>query len=217
MTGEELFRYVERRLGMESVPDDDVTPEGIYDALTEARDEVLRRASLAAPRLFLATITLEVAAGTRRYQVPAAYRDPVAVETVRVTPSLERLEPSSAIDQDGGDYQWLSPRLLVVGEHVDVGDGLEIEATVDLAPITSDTSEAAIGVPVPFHRAIGKFAALLVATIDDRSNGELSLRLYEREMEQLENRFAAFDGQAATELRQAILASYGRQHGDELY
>ncbi|MGE0347323.1 MAG: hypothetical protein AB7N73_14495 [Gemmatimonadales bacterium] len=217
MTGEELARYVMRRLGMGSTPDDDLPPEAIYDYCTEARDEVRRRASMAAPRLFLTTIALEAGSGTREYQVPAATKDPIAVEAVRVTPSLARLEPSSSLEQDGGDYVWRSPRLLVIAEHVDIGTGLELEAVVDVAAVTSATTEAEIGVPTAFHRAIGKMAAVLAMTQDDRSDAAVQLRLYEREMEQLEDRFASFDGQAGGELRQALLSSYGRQYGDAIY
>jgi hypothetical protein len=36
-------------------------------------------------------------------------------------------------------------------------------------------------------------------------------------MAQLEDRFATFDGQGGGELREAMLASYGEHHGDELY
>jgi hypothetical protein len=217
MTGEQLLRYLERRLGVDTTPDDDLGPEELYDYLTEARDEVRRRLSMAAPRLQLVSVTLEAGSGTREYVVPSDMRDPIAVEAVRVLPSKRRLRPSASLDQDGGDYQWRDPRTLLIGEHVDIGQGVELEVTLDLGAINSQTAELAIGVPTWAHRAVGKLAALLAQSKDDRSDGRIALQLYEREMAQLEDRFATFDGQGGGELREAMLASYGEHHGDELY
>lgn len=217
MTGEQLLRYLERRLGIDTTPDDDLGPAELYDYLTEARDEVRRRLSMAAPRLQLTSVLLEPGSGTREYRLPTAVRDPLAVEAVRVLPSKRKLRPSSSLDQDGGDYAWRTPRSLWLAEHVDVGQGLELEATLDLEPINATTAESAVGLPTWTHRAIAKLAALLAQTKDDRGDGQVALQLYEREMTQLEDRFATFDAQGGGVLREAMLASYGEQHGDELY
>lgn len=216
MTGEELLRYLERRLGVDTIPDDDLGPEELYDYLTEARDEVRRRLSLAAPRLQLTTVALEQVGTTQEYQFPAATLDPLAVESVRVLPSQQRLRPSSSINQDGGDYQWLTVRRLVLGDHVDVGTGLECEATLDLPAISSVTASSEVGIPTWAHKAIPKLAAILAETKDGRSDARVAIDLYEREMSQLEDRLASFDGQGGSELREAMLASYGSQHGDTL-
>lgn len=217
MSGPELLTYVKRRLALENLASEQWTDAVLYDCITEGRDKVLEWFALSAPVAVQELITLDTdPVDDRRRTVPAATKDPIRVLEVRAKTTLEPLTPSGRLNQDGGDYVWLDPRTLVLADNVEPEGGVEILAVTMKPAIDQTTTEAAVGLPVQAHRALGKYAAVLALTMDEETDAALATALLQRELEQLGRLYAEFDAEGGAALRQLMLANYASWMGDML-
>lgn len=217
MTGAQLVAFVKQRLGTETLSADErYTTANIEDALTFSRDQIVERMVMAAPVVVQQTVTLDVnPTDSTLYTVPSATKDPLRVLEVREVSTGQPLDPSGSLNQDGGHYRWNTTRELQLADDVSPSGGLEADVIVMQAAITNASAETAIGLPTPFHRAIGLGAAVLLLTVDEETDARVSDGLYEREMDRLERVFGEFDQrQGATLLRSTQLANYADEMGD---
>ena len=221
MTGAQLIAYVKRRLGISNLAAiEQGGPFGdtaIEDALSEGRDALLQLFADLAPLVVQALVTLEAQADGRTYLLPAATKDPYRVLGVRAKTTLELLEPANELDQDNGEYEWRDTRTLYLAEHVNPPGGLEAFLVVHRAEIDSTTAEADIGLPTTCHRALGKYAAWLILTADEKSDATQAERALAKELARLESIYSDYDADAGLALREALLKTEGEVHSDMLY
>lgn len=221
MTGAALLLYIKRRLRLAGITIAAASEEenALMDYATEGRDTLLQVFAQRAPILVREFITLEVdVVDTQIYRFPAATKDPLKLLNLRGKDNRDRLEPSAEtmLDSDGGTYEWRDIRTVRLGEHVTPIGGLEATVVLVKDPITTATAEAGIGVPVPTHRAIGKYAAMLYATADDDTDGSTFEKQFLQEIDRLIKLYAQFDNNAGEGLRVAMLAAYGSWQGDSI-
>jgi hypothetical protein len=74
MTGAQALAKLERRLGLHAVTDERYNPPFLLDALTEARDKMVRTFAQGAPILVQKSTDLEVQADDRIYEFPRSSR-----------------------------------------------------------------------------------------------------------------------------------------------
>jgi hypothetical protein len=217
MTGAQLFAYVKRRLAESGLTLESGREDDYYDAISQARDEVKGELGLAnAPVSTLVTLEVE---GTDPpiYRIPAATADPLKMLYLADGQDGAELTPSSAIDDDSGDYAVLSVRRFQLARHVGLRGDLVGRFILHDADITSGTASADIGLPTPCHRAIGMGAAVLLLTADEESNAQMAAALYQRELSRLLDLYGAFDANGGQALRHAMMRTEGELHGDYLY
>jgi hypothetical protein len=151
------------------------------------------------------------------YKIPDATKDLLRVITVREKTSKELFTPSGKLEQDAGDYEWVTTRQLRLSESSDPGDGIEVIAIAHMADIAAGTAEADVGLPTPCHRAIGKYAAVLALTADEESDATNAMGLFQRELDRLERMYEGFDAMGGTSLRALFMESIGQLSGDTIY
>lgn len=222
MTGAQLLTYMKRRLRLVGVtiPAASEDENALMDYATEGRDTLLQVFAQRAPILVRQFVTLEQdVTDSALFNFPAATKDPLKILNTRAVTTRDPLVPSAEhlLDSDGGEYEWLSLRQVRVGEHVVPPGGLQIAAVLVADSLTTATSEAAIGVPIPCHRAIGKYGALLYVTADEDADGSVLEKQFLQEVDRLIKLYAQFDNNAGEGLRQAMLRAYGEWQGDALY
>jgi hypothetical protein len=222
VNGAELLAYVKRRLRLEGVTIEAQGAEEntLFDYLTEGRDTLLQVFAKRAPVLVQELVALQVdPADSRLYNFPAATTDPLACISLRSVTTREPLIPSAEtmLDTDAGEYEWLSPRQVRLAEHVDPPGGLEGFFVLTKPAITAVTTEAGVGLPVPTHRCLGKYAALLHLTADEESDAANAEKLFTQELDRLIKLYAQFDRHGGEALRQAFLSAYGDWMADSLY
>ncbi len=218
MTGAQLVAFVKQRLGIAGLTlDERYSTAAIEDALTEARDEVIERLTLAAPIGVQSSVALDLdVADDRHYTIPTATTGPYRVLAVMETDTGEVLTPSTALNQDGGHYAWTTPRDLYLADDVSPSGGLTVTLVATGAAITSASTEAQVGAPVTAHRALGHKAAVLCLMIDEQSDARGETLLYEQAMDRLERLYEQYDEQGASAMRTALLSNYGDLMGDML-
>jgi hypothetical protein len=220
MTGLQLYTYLQRRLGIADVPQDQWSEAELYDYLTEARDEVVQRLSLAAPLFVAEWVTLELVPGeTKIYRIPEATADPLRCLILRGSSTKAAITPSAELDSDLGQYEWRSLRTLelATGVRLSSNDSLEGYFILHRGPIDDETTEAGVALPTTFHRAVGKFAAILALTTDEDAAPSAAIAAYESEMSRLELVASEYDGSAGFAFRESFLMNYGRQHPETTY
>lgn len=222
MNGAALLTYMKRRLRLVGVniPAASEEENALMDYATEGRDTLLQVFAQRAPILVREFVTLEVdVVDSHIYRLPAATKDPLKLLNLRGKENRDRFNPSAdtMLDSDGGQYEVLDIRTVRIGEHVTPLGGLEAAIVLVKDAITTATAEAAIGVPIPTHRALGKYGALLYATADEDADGSILEKQYLQEIDRLIKLYAQFDNNAGEGLRQAMLAAYGEWQGDSLY
>jgi len=95
------------------------------------------------------------------------------------------------------------------------GGNVEAFMVVAQPAIDATTTEAAIGLPVTCHRAVGKYAAVLaLSTPGQKRDPTNAMKLYERELDQLERIYGEFDTNAGFSLREALMESASAEYGD---
>ncbi|HYD82728.1 MAG TPA: hypothetical protein VEA63_01725, partial [Opitutus sp.] len=161
MTGAQLLAYVKQRLGEAGLTWEGDRDGELYDALTEARDEIRQRLAMS-PSGSIAvreTVTLEAGDTERLYVVPDATAEPVRVLAVRVP---GRSKPIAA-----SQYEWVDTRTVQLACGTGSSAGLELVAVLRIEDtIGAGTTEANIGLPTSAHRACGKLAAALALTVN---------------------------------------------------
>jgi hypothetical protein len=222
VTGAELLTYIKRRLRLAGVTIGAASEDenALMDAATEGRDTLRQIFAQRAPILVREFVTLEQDVVNRSlFNFPAATKDPLKVLNIRPVTSRDTMIPSAEdlLDTDGGEYEWLSLRQVRVGENVSPLGGLEVSVVLFKDPITTATAEAAIGAPVPCHRAIGKYGALLYATADEDSDGTILEKQFLQEIDRLIKLYAQYDRNGGAGLRQAMLQAFGEWQGDTIY
>jgi hypothetical protein len=222
VTGAELLTYMKRRLRLAglTIGAGSEDENALMDAATEGRDTLRQIFAQRAPILVREFVTLEQDVGNASlFNFPAATKDPLKVLNLRPVTSRDTMIPSAEdlLDMDGGEYEWLSLRQVRVGENVAPSGGLEVAVVLFKDPITTATAEAAIGAPVPTHRAIGKYGALLYATADEDSDGTILEKQFLQEIDRLIKLYAQYDRNGGAGLRQAMLQAFGEWQGDTIY
>jgi hypothetical protein len=217
MTGAQLLTYLKTRLGITGVGQDQWSDTELYDFLTEGRDDVKQALSMAAPIVVQELVTFEDTGSGQIWQMPAATKDPLRCLGLRAVTGRRHLTPSAFLDQDGGDYEWITTRKVRLAEYVEPTGGLEGYFILQGAAIASGTAEADIGVIVPLHRLLAKYAAVLALTADEDSDATNAMGLMQRELDKIERLYSEYDGLGGLAFRQALLMAYGEQHGDTLY
>jgi hypothetical protein len=221
VNGLALQTYVLRRLAEEGLALEANRTNELYDYITEGRDELLASFALAAPIVVqsapIALVQVDAINDPRLWKIPDLTKDLLRVITVRETESKERFSPSGGIEQDAGDYEWVTTRQLRFSESADPGSGIEIIVVPHQADITAATTEALIGLPTPCHRAIGKYAAVLALTADEESDATNALGLFSRELDRLERIYGDFDAMGGAALRSIFMESIGQLSGDTIY
>jgi hypothetical protein len=222
MTGAALLLYIKRRLRLVGVniPAASEEENALMDYATEGRDTLLQVFAQRAPILVREYVTLEQDVADRSlFTFPAATKDPLKVLNLRAVTTRDPLIPSAAhlLDSDGGEYEWLTPRQVRVGEHVAPPGGLQAAVVLVKDAITTATTEPNIGVPIPTHRVLGKYGALLYATADEDADGRILEQQYREELDRLIKLYAQYDNNGGEGLRQAFLHAFGEWQGDALY
>ncbi len=218
MTGVQLLAYLKRRLAEANLTVEADRDAELYDCLTEGRDELLQSFALCAPVVVRQIVAMVVDdTNSHIYNLPDDTRDPLRVIELREKTTREPYSPAAQLDQDNGEYEWISPRSVRFAENADPGDGIEVVLVPHGADIDADSDEADIGLPTPCHRAIGKYAAMLALTADEESDAKVAMGLYERELEKLERLYGDFDMNGGLALREAFMGSLGAQYGNTLY
>lgn len=222
MDGAALLTYMKRRLRLVGVTIAPASEDenALMDAATEGRDTLRQIFAQRAPILVREFVTLEQDVNNSAlFNLPAATKDPLKVLNIRPVTTRDTMIPSAEdlLDTDGGEYEWLSLRQVRVGEHVAPPGGLEISVVLFKDAITTATAEAAIGVPVAAHRAVGKYGALLYATADEDTDGSILEKQFLQEVDRLIKLYAQYDRNGGAGLRQAMLQAFGEWQGDSLY
>jgi hypothetical protein len=221
VNGAQLQTYLLRRLAEEGLALEANRTNELYDYLTEGRDELLSSFALAAPIVVqsapIALVQVDAANDPRLWKIPDATKDLLRVITVREIESKELFSGSGSIEQDGGDYEWVTTRQLRLSESSDPGAGIEVIVVPHQADIAAGTTEAQIGLPTPCHRAIGKYAAVLALTADEESDATNAMGLFSRELEKLERIYGDFDAMGGATLRSIFMQSIGALSGDTIY
>lgn len=221
MNGAQLQAYVQRRLAETGLNLEADRVNELYDYITEGRDELLASFALAAPLVVQsAPIALEQPDPVNSpllWQIPAANRDPFRIITIREKETGEAFAPSAALNQDGGDYEWVTTRQIKLSDDTDPGMGIQVIYVPHAGDIVVGTTEANIGLPTPCHRAIGKYAAVLALTADEESDAANAMALFGRELERLERIYGDFDMMGGASLRTIFMESIGRQLGESTY
>lgn len=221
MTGAQLLTYLKRRLAEQGLTLEADRVDELYDYLTEGRDALLQSFALAAPIVVQAApIALEQpdpVNDPRLWQLPAATKDLYKVLVVREVESKELFSPAGSIEQDAGDYEWVTLRSLRLSESSDPGSGIEVIVVPSKADIVAGTAEVDVGLPTTCHRAIGKFAAVLALTADEESDATNAVGLFSKEVDQLERIYGEYDAMGGAALRSIFMANIGALAGDSIY
>lgn len=213
-----LLTYVQRRLGIEGMTDEQTDTAEIFDCLTEGRDEVRSLLAEVAEHVVKESFNLEVdGANDRLWKFPAAKADATRIVKVKSVTTGEQLNPAGMLNEDGGEYVWDTHRQLLLADHVDPPGGVAVEAILQYPDVTAGLTPAQMGVPDPATRAVGKFAVVLALTADEESDAANAVKLLEREFAKLERLYGDFDRQGGQSLRELFLMNYGRLHGDSIY
>lgn len=218
MTGARLAEFIKQRVGAAGIPDErlnDVTE--LYNYATWARNAIRRRLALDAPVAVRELLALEQDPADRSvFQFPAAAKDPLRVLLVREAATRQPLRPR--LDERGlGRYEWVNTRKLRYAEDRSPSGGLEVYYVPVADPITQQTAEADMGLPVPCHEAIGFGAAVLWLTANEESDARSELELFRFEMDQLLELYAEFDPNEGMAVLDGMLVEYGEHFGDMLY
>lgn len=215
MTGVQLLAYVKRRLAEANLTVEADRESELYDTITEGRDDLLQALAICAPIVSKVEIQLVVdPTNDRLYSFPGGTRDALRVFELREKTTGEPFVPASQLNQDNGEYEWVTPRQIRLSDGADPGDGILCTMIAHPVDITSATTEAQIGLPTPCHRAIGKFAAVLALTADEESDASTAMRLYQREIEKLELLYGDYDANGGLALREALMNTIGSLHSD---
>lgn len=221
MTGAQLLTYLKRRLAEQGLTLEADRVDELYDYLTEGRDELLSSFALAAPIVVqaapIALVPVDAINFPRLWKIPDATKDLFRVIAVREIESKELFTPSGSIDQDAGDYEWVTLRQIQLAESSDPGAGIEVIVVPHQGDIVAGTTEANIGLPTPCHRAIGKYAAVLALTADEESDATNAMGLFTREIDKLERIYGDYDAMGGATLRSIFMQSLGALSGDTIY
>ena len=217
MTGAQALAKLERRLGLHAVTDERYDPPFLFDALSEARDKIVRVFAQGAPIVVQKATTLD-AVGTpdTDYEIPSAERDPYRILEVRSVTNAIPLRPSLNTD-DAGDYMWITLRILRISTGVTPPGGPEIVWVPSWADINEDTTAAQIGLPSTCHMAVVKGAVVEVLSTDAEVDIKEPFGQFQMELQDLENTYAEFDALGGIGMREAFLATYGQWLGDMVY
>lgn len=218
MTGTEAFAFLQARLGIAKVASDRWDPETLYDYLSAGRDHIQRAFALAAPMTVQELVTL-TDNGDGTFSLPSTTADPLRCLILRSVTGKNPLTPTAELDQDAGEYEWTTLRMVTLAEHVSPPGGIEGFFILDRARITGKTTGAYAdwGIPSPTHRCAALWAAILALTENENSDASSTLGMFNREIDQLERVYAQYDGSGGMVLREALLASYGAWQGENLY
>ena len=217
-TGLQALAYLERRLAIEGLSQDQFSSGELYDYITEGRDAILQAFAMAAPVVVRTLVTFDDN-GDGTHSVPSANSDPYRALELRHVTGKQNLIPSASLEQDGGDYEWADLRTVTLATTVSAVGGLEgflVLAGDDVDAATAGT-RAAWGIPQTCQRAAVKFAAVLALTKNEDSDARAAMALFERELGKLEIIYSEFDGMGGMMLREATLAGYGSLFGENLY
>lgn len=221
MTGAQLLTYLKRRLAEQGLTLEADRVDELFDYLTEGRDALLQSFALAAPIVVQAApIALEQpdpVNDPKLWRLPLATKDLYKVMAIREIESKELFSPSATIEQDAGDYEWVTLRSIRLGESSDPGAGIEMIVVPHQGDIVAGTTEPNIGLPTPCHRAIGKFAAVLALTADEESDASNALGLFSKEIDNLERIYGEYDAMGGAALRSIFMANIGALAGDSIY
>lgn len=218
MTGAELLIYVKRRLGEDGLTVEAGYDDELYDYITEGRDWLVQDLALSAPVTVRQLVTLEEdGTDDRLWNFPSGTKDPLRSLVVRAVNTREPLTPAGTLDVDNGDYEWITPRQLRLAESVNPPGGVEGYFILQRAAIGAATTEDAVGLIVPFHRAIGKAAVVLALTADEESDARNAMGLLQRELDSLARIYGEYDARGGLALREALMQGIGQHLGDTLY
>lgn len=221
MNGAQLQTYVLRRLAEEGLTLEANRTNELYDYITEGRDELLAAFALAAPVVVqaapIALVQVDPIADPKLWKLPDVTKDLFRIIAVREIESKELFTLSQILNQDAGDYEWVTLRQLRLSESSDQGAGIEVIVVPHQGVIDNTTTEPNIGLPTPCHRAIGKFAAVLALTADEESDATNAMGLYTRELDRLERIYGDYDSMGGASLRGMFMWSLGALSGDSIY
>ncbi len=216
--GTDLFGGLQRRLGESGLSVESARETELYAFLTEGRDETLERLAEECPFAVVQVVALEqVSAGSRQWKIPDDTLDPLRAPAIRDSGSGRELEPSSELNQDAGEYVYVTPRLIQLADHLQLeGDPELVAVLLAAAPIDADAEQEEVGLPATCNRAIVLQAAVLALTADEESDATKATELAEAAFARLVNRYGSFDLNDGIKLRHALMRTMGRQSGDML-
>jgi hypothetical protein len=219
--GAALNKYVLRRLAEEGLTLEANRVNELYDYITEGRDELLASMALAAPIVVqsapIAMVQPDPINTPLVWKIPDGNKDPFRVIAIRDKEGGELFTLAGTLNQDGGDYEWVSLRQIKFSDDTDSSGGPEIIYVPHAGDIVAGTTEANIGVPTTCHRAIGKYAAVLALTADEESDATNAMGLFSRELERLERIYGEYDAMGGASLRTIFMHSIGQQVGETIY
>jgi hypothetical protein len=153
----------------------------------------------------------------RDYWLPDAALDPVRKMVLKDRTVGEELRPSARLDQDGGEYLWLSPRCVRLAAHVDPPGGLVGTFILAYGAIGATTPEHRMGLPTPWHRCLVLGAAVYALTVNEDSPATTAFSLYEKTKDRLMRAASEYDADGGQALREVLMESLGEWQGDSLY
>lgn len=218
MDGAALLQYVQRRLAIDGVAQDQFDDATLYEAITEARDEIKRAFSLAAPVVVQELVVLEEdGSDDRVFALPAATADPMRCLVLRSVTGETELTPAAFLNQDNGHFEWINVRSIRLADYTNPPGGIEGYFVLDSPAITAATTEDEVGLPTPTHTAIGKWASVLALSMGEDLDPSNHIGLFNREMQKLENMYSSYFEMDGVRFREAFLLAYGDQYPDSLY
>jgi len=202
----------------------------LYNALTEARDDIRQRLAIDAPLAVqaLPLVLEQDLTDPNIWSWPSAAPDYERVITVRPQPSSYRwehqrrpLDPAVTLGFDGGQYEWLTPRSLRLNPRYRIPAGATGGIEVIGVPfwttaVTSATTAATVGLPQPTWQSLTYMAAALVLSADEETNPAMALGMAEKGIKRLESLYGDYDTASGMAAHHGFMASVQAQWGDML-
>jgi hypothetical protein len=210
-----LVRWVGRRIGIETLTEEQLEFNELLAYVNEGRDVVLLElaARMSRPSMFLSSVTLEEDGGNdRKYAVPTGTNTVLRWQEVRDVTYKQPLIPFFT-HTDMGDYTVYADHV-ILNDNVAPPGGVEADIIEQPDPIVATTAEADIGVPTVAHSAVGMYAAYLALTVNEESDARNLMAQFNSRLDQIGLLLSRFHLDEGLSLRNQFLDSYGLQYGD---
>lgn len=202
----------------------------LYNALTEARDDIRQRLAIDAPLAVqaLPLVLEQDLTDPNIWNFPTAAPDYERIITVRPEPTgtqwynMRRpLDPAVTLGFDGGQYEWLTPRSLKLNPRYRIQAGASGGIEVIGVPfwttaVTNATTASTIGLPQPTWQALTYLAAALALSADEETNPALAMGMAEKGIKRLESLYGDYDTASGMAAHHGLMASLQAQWGDML-
>ena len=212
-TGADALAYLKRLLAIENITQDNWDSPALYDFLSEGRDMVMQTLSMAAP-VTVRTFETMTDNGDDTFTLGT---DPYRILELRHKTTKLPMVPSSALDQDTGDYEWIDPRNVRVSAGLTPTGGIEAIYVPAQAAMAANTAANLWGIPQTCHRLACKGAALIALGTDEDFDPTNIIGLFQNELSKIEVIYSEFDAMAGLGMREAFLHMYGEWMADSTY